>query len=47
MVAGSTPGIFLLGSGGTGVEGVEQELRVVYISACTGREVISVAATPS
>ena len=29
------------------VGGVEQEVRVVYIFACTGREVISVAATPS
>jgi hypothetical protein len=27
--------------------GVEQEVRVVYIFACTNREVISVAATPS
>jgi hypothetical protein len=29
------------------VGGVEQEVRVVYISACTGRDVSSVAATPS
>ena len=27
--------------------GVEREVRVVYIFACTGCEVISVAATPS
>jgi hypothetical protein len=36
------------GSSGTDiVGGVEQEVRAVYISACTGRDVSSVAATPS